>query len=192
MNTSATKVFFKQLNRQLFMEQYKDLAHVDRAFPIGFGQTISQPSLVLYMTEILELKPNHKVLEIGTGSGYQTAFLAQFANWVYTVETIEPLKKKAEERLKALNYYNIDFILGDGTYGLKDYAPYDRIIVTAAAREIPATLIEQLSPGGRLLIPVGNKDAQDLSLISKDSEGTITVSTIKPVRFVPLVGDFEI
>lgn len=192
MNTSATKVFFKQLNRQLFMEQYKDLSHVDRAFPIGYGQTISQPSLVLYMTEILELKPNHKVLEIGTGSGYQTAFLAQFANWVYTVETIEPLIKKAETRLKELNYHNIDFILGDGTYGLKDYAPYDRIIVTAAAREIPPTLIEQLSPGGRLLIPVGNKDTQDLSLISKDSEGNITVTSIEPVRFVPLVGDYEL
>ncbi|PKM55980.1 MAG: protein-L-isoaspartate(D-aspartate) O-methyltransferase [Firmicutes bacterium HGW-Firmicutes-5] len=192
MNKSPTKVFFKQLDRRLFMEQYKDLAHVDRAFPIGFGQTISQPSLVLYMTEILELKPHHKVLEIGTGSGYQTAFLAQFSNWVYTVEAIEPLMKKAEIRLKKLNYHNVSFILGDGTYGLKDQAPYDRIIVTAAAREIPPTLIEQLRPDGRLLIPVGNKDAQDLSLIIKDSEGNITVSSIEPVRFVPLVGDYEL
>jgi len=192
MNISATKVFFNQLDRRFFMEQYQELAHVNRAFPIGFGQTISQPSLVLHMTEILELKPSHKVLEIGTGSGYQTAFLAQFANWVYTVETIEPLKKKAEIRLKELNYHNIDFILGDGTYGLKDHAPYDRIIVTAAAREIPPTLIEQLSPMGRLLIPIGNRDTQDLSLITKDSEGTIAVSSIESVRFVPLVGDFEL
>jgi len=192
MHKSATKVFFEQLDRRFFMEQYKDLAHVDRAFPIGFGQTISQPTLVLYMTEILELKPNHTVLEIGTGSGYQTAFLAQFAQWVYTVETIEPLMKKAELRLRALDYHNIDFFLGDGTYGLKEHAPYDRIIVTAAAREIPPTLIEQLKPDGRLLIPVGNKDYQDLSLITKDSEGNIIISSIEPVRFVPLVGDYEL
>jgi protein-L-isoaspartate(D-aspartate) O-methyltransferase len=192
LNKSATKVFFKQLNRRFFMDQYQDLAHVDRAFSIGFGQTISQPSLVLFMTEILELKANHKVLEIGTGSGYQTAFLAQFANWVYTVETIEPLMKKAEARLKELNYLNINFYLGDGTYGLKEHAPYDRIIVTAAAREIPPSLIEQLSPGGRLLIPVGNKDAQDLSLVTKDSESNITVSSVELVRFVPLVGDYEL
>ncbi|PKM68673.1 MAG: protein-L-isoaspartate(D-aspartate) O-methyltransferase [Firmicutes bacterium HGW-Firmicutes-2] len=174
------------------MDQYQDLAHIDRAFSIGFGQTISQPSLVLFMTEILELKPNHKVLEIGTGSGYQTAFLAQFANWVYTVETIEPLMKKAEARLKELNYLNINFFLGDGTYGLKEHAPYDRIIVTAAAREIPPSLIEQLSPGGRLLIPVGNKDAQDLNLLTKDSESHITVTSVELVRFVPLVGDYEL
>ncbi|MDF1615861.1 protein-L-isoaspartate(D-aspartate) O-methyltransferase [Petrocella sp. FN5] len=192
MNKSATKTFFKQLDRRFFMEQYKDLAHVDRAFPIGFGQTISQPSLVLYMTELLELKPEHKVLEIGTGSGYQTAFLAQFSKWVYTVETIEPLMKKAETRLKELNYHNIDFVLGDGTFGLKEHAPYDRIIVTAAAREIPPLLIDQLSPNGRLLIPVGNKDSQDLSLIRKDSAGNISVSFIEPVRFVPLVGDYEL
>lgn len=192
MNKSATKVFFKQLNRRFFMDQYQDLAHIDRAFSIGFGQTISQPSLVLFMTEILELKPNHKVLEIGTGSGYQTAFLAQFANWVYTVETIEPLMKKAEARLKELNYLNINFFLGDGTYGLKEHAPYDRIIVTAAAREIPPSLIEQLSPGGRLLIPVGNKDAQDLNLLTKDSESHITVTSVELVRFVPLVGDYEL
>jgi protein-L-isoaspartate(D-aspartate) O-methyltransferase len=192
LNKSATKVFFKQLNRRFFMDQYQDLAHIDRAFSIGFGQTISQPSLVLFMTEILELKPNHKVLEIGTGSGYQTAFLAQFANWVYTVETIEPLMKKAEARLKELNYLNINFFLGDGTYGLKEHAPYDRIIVTAAAREIPPSLIEQLSPGGRLLIPVGNKDAQDLNLLTKDSESHITVTSVELVRFVPLVGDYEL
>ncbi len=185
------KRFFNALDRSYFMEINKEYAHLDSAIAIGYEQTISQPSLVLMMTEYLELDKSHRVLEIGTGTGYQTAFLAEFSAMVYTVERIEPLYVKAKQRLLALGYHNITFILGDGSIGYESSAPYDRIIVTAAANKVPHELIDQLGPNGKLIIPVGDQWLQDLLLVSKDSQQHIKMQTITQVRFVPLVGKYE-
>jgi len=183
--------FYNKLDRSLFMpDEYKKYAKVDQALPIGFEQTISQPSLVLEMTMYLDLNPACRVLEIGTGSGYQTALLAQFAKQVYTVERIEELSKKAQKRLEQMNYKNIQFKVGDGSEGWPEYAPYDRIIVTAGAGIIPRELIEQLALGGKMVIPVGEKDVQELVLIEKDEQGIITKESMGKVRFVPLVGKY--
>jgi protein-L-isoaspartate(D-aspartate) O-methyltransferase len=186
------KQFFNALDRSYFMEINKEYAHLDSAIAIGYEQTISQPSLVLMMTEYLELDKSHRVLEIGTGTGYQTAFLAEFSAMVYTIERIEPLYVKAKERLLALGYHNITYILGDGSIGYEAKAPYDRIIVTAAANKVPHELIDQLGPNGKLIIPVGDQWLQDLLLVSKDSQQHIKMQTITQVRFVPLVGKYEI
>lgn len=191
-NMNALQLFFNDLDRSFFMDINKDSARFDCAVPIGYGQTISQPSLVLFMTQKLNLKKHHKILEIGTGTGYQTAFLAEFGREVYTIERIEPLQKRASDKLTQLGYSNIHFIVDDGTYGLEDYAPFDRIIVTAAARDIPDAYLEQLAPDGILIIPVGDSAFQDLLMVVKDTEGTIHKYTLEAVRFVPLVGDYEI
>lgn len=184
--------FFHRLDRSYFMDTLKECAGIDSAFPIGYGQTISQPSLVCYMTDLLALDKCHRVLEIGTGSGYQTAFLAEFAGQVYTVECIEPLMEMAKLRLDALGYDNITFFLGDGSFGLANFAPFDRIIVTAAASRIPDELLEQLGPNGILVIPVGNPSCQELLVVTKDSNGTIQIKPIEAVRFVPLTGKYSI
>ncbi len=183
--------FQNKLDRSYFMDKNKKYADIDSPFPIGHGQTISQPSLVLNMTIMLELNKNSKVLEIGTGSGYQTAILSKFSKEVYTVERIEPLLKKAKERLKNADYDNIHYKLDDGSSGWEEYAPYDRIIATAAASKVPNELIDQLAPEGRMIIPVGPRYLQDLLLIKKDSKGKITEEVIEKVRFVPLVGKYE-
>jgi len=183
--------FFKQLDRSLFMTINKELAQIDMAFPIGYEQTISQPSLVLFMTKTLGLTKEDRVLELGTGSGYQTAFLANYSKHVYTIERIEPLQKHAKEVLDQLGYGNITYIVGDGSYGLKEYAPYDRIIVTAAVKQIPENLINQLRAGGKMIIPVGTKFMQDLVLVKKDENDNIEMVSLEAVRFVPLKGEFE-
>ncbi len=183
--------FYNELDRSYFMEEYKEHADKDSPLPIGHGQTISQPSLVLKMTLLLEIHKNCKILEIGTGSGYQTALLAKFAKEVYTVERIETLHKKAKERLKNAGYDNIYYKLDDGSIGWEEHAPYHRIIVTAAAAEIPQELTEQLAPGGRMIIPVGPRYLQDLMLVRKDEEGKITKELIEKVKFVPLIGKYE-
>ncbi len=183
--------FFKNLDRTFFIDnEYKAYAHLDNALPIGHGQTISQPSLVFSMTLRLELNKELKVLEIGTGSGYQTALLAEFVGEVYTVELIEDLSLKAKQRLEALGYTNVFYKIGDGSNGWADYQPYDRIIVTAAAEKIPDPLIEQLNPGGKMIIPVGSRSMQNIMLINKDKNGKVITKKFEPVLFVELKGEY--
>lgn len=184
--------FFTSLDRSLFLGmQYKGLAKLDRPLPIGLGQTISQPSLVLYMTQQLDLKKNQKVLEIGTGSGYQSAFLAEFCAELYTIELLAELQKQAKERLRGLGYHNIHYKVGDGSLGWAEHAPYDRIMVTAAAKRMPLPLIEQLAFGGIMIIPVGPLGWQELMQVTKDSEGNIEQKKLLDVAFVELVGKYS-
>lgn len=183
--------FAKSLDRAYFIEgRYKRFADLDSALPIGRGQTISQPSLVLAMTELLDLEKDHKVLEIGTGSGYQTVILAEFSKLVYTVERIGEFSLRAEERLKNLGYSNVAYKIGDGSQGWVENAPYDRIMVTAAAREIPLELVDQLKIAGKMVIPVGTKKGQELKLLVKEAEDRIASETKELVRFVELKGKY--
>ena len=166
-------------------------AYDNRPLPIGYGQTISQPYLVARMTELLEPKAAHRILEIGTGSGYQAAVLSPLVAQVYTIEIIEPLGNAARQRLSALGYKNVEVRVGDGYYGWPEHAPFDGIIVTAAAEHVPPPLIEQLKPGGRMVIPVGNPfQPQMLVLVTKGSKGPrdLQVRNLMPVAFVPLTG----
>lgn len=164
-------------------------AYENRPLPIGHGQTISQPYIVALMTDLLEVKPGHKVLEVGTGSGYQAAVLAEMGARVFTIEIIEPLGRTADERLKRLGYRQVQVRLGDGYYGWPEEAPFDAIIVTAAASHIPPPLVRQLKLGARMVIPVGAPFlTQHLMLVRKNAEGNVESRQILPVRFVPLVG----
>jgi len=165
-------------------------AYADRPLPIDQDQTISQPYVVAFMTEALKLKPNSKVLEIGTGSGYQAAVCAEIASEVYTIEIIEELAKSAEECLKKLGYRNVFVKAGDGYFGWEENAPYDAIIGTAAAGRVPEPLLEQLKPGGRMILPYGSPyGLQYLVLITKDDEGNLQKRSVMPVRFVPMTGE---
>ncbi|HEU0233532.1 MAG TPA: protein-L-isoaspartate(D-aspartate) O-methyltransferase [Gallionella sp.] len=165
------------------------LAYLNRPLPIGHGQTISQPFIVALMTELMKVKAGDKVLEIGTGSGYQAAVLAEMASSVYSIEIIEPLGKEAGERLKALGYRNVQTRVGDGYYGWPEAAPFDAIMVTAATSHVPPPLIKQLKPGGRMVIPLGTQFmTQYLMLVEKQTDGSLTTRQILPVRFVPLTG----
>jgi protein-L-isoaspartate(D-aspartate) O-methyltransferase len=168
-------------------EKYLDSAYSDQPLPIGEGQTISQPYIVALMTELLELKGNEKVLEIGTGSGYQAAILAELAKEVYTIEIIEPLATRAREKLSELGYQNVTVKAGDGYLGWPEAAPFDAIIVTAAPDHIPKPLIEQLKEGGRMVLPVGTH-TQELKKIVKRSGKMETIDVI-PVLFVPMTGE---
>lgn len=182
--------FFRQLDRSLFLDnEYKEDAHLNRALPIGCEQTISMPTLVYTMTEKLKLNKSLRVLEIGTGSGYQTTFLAEFSKEVYTIERIEELAVKAQERLYKQGYRNINFKIGDGSFGWAEFAPYDRIIATAGAGKVPAALVEQLAIEGRMLIPVGRKGLQDLLLITKDKSGRVNMESLGEVTFVEFKGN---
>ncbi|QTD40943.1 protein-L-isoaspartate(D-aspartate) O-methyltransferase [Sporosarcina sp. Te-1] len=193
MENQSNKIIehFKQLDRSLFMDTLQEFAYLDEAIPIGYEQTISQPSLVLEMTLALDLQKDARVLEIGTGSGYQTAMLAPFVQQVFTVERIKPLADQAKKRLQTIGFHNIEFKLDDGSSGWKEYAPYDRIIVTAAAAEIPFELTEQLAKGGKMIIPVGPPRLQELLLLEKNAGGTLTKEVLGEVRFVPLKGKYE-
>jgi len=183
--------FFDRLDRAQFIDgEMKPLAPLNRPLPIGFGQTISQPTLVREMTQMLELNERCKVLEIGTGSGYQTAFLAEFADEVYTVERIAPLSQGAKKHIEALGYDNVHFRVGDGSEGWEDNAPYDRIITTAAAGKTPQTLIDQLAPGGIMIAPVGPKGCQDLLRMRKDEDGEVHAQSLGKVVFVEMVGEY--
>jgi len=165
-------------------------AYADRPLPIGYEQTISQPYVVAFMTEALQLKSDSKVLEIGTGSGYQAAVCAEIAKEVYTIEIVEGLAKSAKERLKELGYPNVFVRFGDGFFGWKEKAPFDAIIGTAAAGRIPEPLIEQLKPGGVMILPYGTpRGFQYLVLITKDQKGKISKKNVMPVRFVPMTGE---
>ncbi len=168
-------------------EKYLDSAYSDRPLPIGEGQTISQPYIVALMTELLELKGNEKVLEIGTGSGYQAAILAELAKEVYTIEIVKPLASRARERLSELGYQNVTVKVGDGYLGWPEAAPFDAIIITAAPDHIPKPLAEQLKEGGRMVVPVGTH-TQELKKIVKKSGKTETIDVIS-VLFVPMTGE---
>jgi protein-L-isoaspartate(D-aspartate) O-methyltransferase len=175
-----------QLPRESFLSQAMyHQAYDNNALPIGQGQTISQPYIVAKMTELLELQQDSRVLEIGTGSGYQTAVLAQLVDHVYSVERIKSLQWDAKRRLKQLDFYNISTKHGDGWQGWSSKAPFDAIIVTAAAESIPQALLQQLKDGGRLLIPVGDDEQQLLKIVRHGDE--FLSSVIEMVRFVPLV-----
>ncbi len=170
-------------------DKYLDQAYADHPLPIGYGQTISQPFIVAWMTELLQLERGDKVLEIGTGSAYQAAVLAEVTDQVYTMEIIEELEKSAEERLKRLGYTQVKVKHADGYYGWEEYAPYDAIIVTCAPDHIPQPLIQQLKDGGRLVIPVGPPGGyQSLWLITKQGDQVLT-RNLGGVRFVPLTGE---
>lgn len=175
--------------RHLFIpEEARLYSYYDQPVPIGFGQTISQPYIVAFMTELLRAGSNDVVLEVGTGSGYQAAILAKLVKQVYTIEIIEGLGKEAQKRLNMLGYTNVEVMIGDGYKGWPERAPFDAIIVTAAAEHIPQPLIDQLKPGGRMVIPVGGVYAvQDLMLITKDESSKVVKESIIPVRFVPLL-----
>jgi protein-L-isoaspartate(D-aspartate) O-methyltransferase len=164
-------------------------AYDDNPLPIGHQQTISQPYIVAFMTEVLALDPNDRVLEIGTGSGYQAAVCAEIAREVFTIEIVDALAKTARLRLQKLGYRNITVKSGDGFFGWPEQAPYDAIIGTAAAGRIPPPLLEQLKPGGRMILPVENENGfQYLVLITKDADGRIERKRVLPVRFVPMTG----
>src|SRR5260370_35737184 len=164
-------------------------AYENRPLPIGYGQTISQPYIVALMTDLMMVKPTDVVLEVGTGSGYQAAILAGLARAVYTIEIVEPLGMQAQERLQRLAYKQVETKVGDGYYGWEAHAPYDAIILTAAASYVPPPLMRQLKPGGRMAIPVGAQVlTQYLLLIATSDEPTVSTKQILPVRFVPLVG----
>ena len=174
---------------EFVLPEYRDLAYRDTALPIDAGQTISQPYVVAFMTEALALERDDTVLEVGTGSGYQAAVLAEIVRSVYSIEIIVQLARSARARLERLGYDNITVVAGDGYYGLPAEAPSDPIIVTAAAAHIPPPLLEQLAPGGRMIIPVGPVYAvQTLILVEKTSDGEITTRQLLPVRFVPMTG----
>jgi len=179
-----------EVPRHLFVPpEYAQLAYENRPLPIGEGQTISQPYIVAIMTDLLNIEPTDIVLEVGTGSGYQAAVLAELAKQVYSVEIIPTLQKSAAERLKDLGYTNIETRLADGYYGWKEHAPFDAIMVTAAAGQIPPPLIKQLKPGGRMIIPVGGAFlTQYLMLVEKRADGTVATRQMLPVSFVPLTG----
>ncbi|MFQ6677316.1 MAG: protein-L-isoaspartate(D-aspartate) O-methyltransferase [Fidelibacterota bacterium] len=178
----------ERVPRHLFVEKkYQSIAYDDRPLPIGYDQTISQPYIVGYMTDQLNVMPHHIVLEIGTGCGYQTAILSELASKVYSVERIPELAKSVQPRLHELGYKNVDVILGNGWNGHQKEAPYDRIMVTAGAKKIPEPLLEQLACGGRMVIPVGRMTFnQFLKIVRKDSYGNISTETTLPVRFVKL------
>ena len=164
----------------------RSLAYADRPLPIGYGQTISQPFIVALMTDLLAPEPDHLVLEIGTGSGYQAAVLAPLVKRVCTMEIIEPLAIAAAGRLKALGNGNVEVRSGDGYHGWPECGPFDGIVVTAAATHVPPPLVQQLKPGGRLVIPVGQAFAvQQLVMVQKDLDGQVTTRQLLPVRFVP-------
>jgi len=183
--------FFRALDRRLFLpDEQKPYAYVDGPLPIGHEQTISQPSLVLEMTDRLDINSECRVLEIGTGSGYQTAFLAEFSREVYTVERIPALAEAARERLDRLEYTNIFYRIGDGSEGWPENAPFDRIIVTAAAGSMPDDLVTQLAPGGIMIVPIGPPGYQRLTRITRDPDGRVSMESLFDVAFVEMRGKY--
>ena len=191
MDDKAVIEYYRHLDRSYFIEnENKRWAGLDEPLPIGYGQTISQPSLVLAMTCQLDLKMTDRVLEIGTGSGYQTALLAKFASEVFTVERITELAEKAMARLTQLGFTNIRSKVGDGSFGWLENSPFDKIMVTAAAARVPEELISQLGPGGRMVIPVGSPGLQDLLLVTRGEDGRIDIKSLEKVVFVELKGSY--
>jgi protein-L-isoaspartate(D-aspartate) O-methyltransferase len=191
VNDLAVLNAIDQTPRHLFVPTgVRHRAYEDSALPIGSGQTISQPSIHARYLELLKLKGNEKVLEIGTGSGYQTALLSRLASQVFSIERIPELLDKARETIRQIGARNISFLLGDGTLGWRQYAPYDAILVGAGAPEVPKTYHEQLTEGGRILIPLGDKEEQTLFMFARRGD-ELEKTEIAPVRFVPLVGKYS-
>lgn len=187
---TRTLAAIEKVPRDLFVSQpFLDQAYENRALPIGRGQTISQPLVVAMMTQALEVGERMKVLEIGTGSGYQSAVLAQMCRRLYTIERHKPLLKEAEDRFKRLRIHNVTAKPGDGSRGWPEQAPFQRIMVTAAAHDIPPVLVSQLAVGGIMVLPLGEAHAleQDLVKITKQADGDLHIDHLGPVRFVPLV-----
>ena len=184
---ASVKEAMARVPRHLYVPQAQQpYAYENRPLPIGHGQTISQPYIVALMTDLLQLRKDDRVLEIGTGSGYQAAVLAELVRSVYTIEIVEPLAVEARERLARLGYRNVEVRLGDGYQGWELHAPFDAIMVTAGADEVPPPLLRQLRPGGRMVIPVGPAHSiQYLTLIEKQADGSIRSRRVAPVRFVP-------
>ena len=183
----------REVPRHLFVPGYlQGVAHADRPLPIGHGQTISQPYIVAFMTEALAVKPGAKVLEIGTGSGYQAAVLSELTPKVFTIEIIHPLGEQARKRLHKLRYNTVKVRIGDGYFGWPEEAPFDGIIVTCAAGHVPPPLIEQLRPGGRMVIPVGGTfQVQRLMVVTKNESGAVQTEELLPVLFVPMTGTIQ-
>ncbi|MGR9073897.1 MAG: protein-L-isoaspartate(D-aspartate) O-methyltransferase [Gammaproteobacteria bacterium] len=189
LSDNVIQALLKVPRHEFVPENQKPYAYENRPLPIGHGQTISQPYIVAIMTDLLKLDMRDRVLEIGTGSAYQAAILGEIAAQVYTIEIIEPLGSAAGEKLKRLGYANVHSKIGDGYYGWESEAPFDAIVVTAAASHIPPPLIRQLKPGGRMVIPVGDLfTVQQLLLVTKDLNGKVKTRQMLPVRFVPLTG----
>jgi len=179
----------QKVERHLFVSsQFRHLAYADSPLPIGFGQTISQPYIVGLMTQLLDIDSESKVLEIGTGSGYQAAILGELCKEVYSIEIVEGLAQKAQKTIEALNYDNLYLKLGDGYQGWKEHAPFDAIIVTCSPRKIPQPLIDQLGENGTMVIPIGAKNVKSLVLLKK-VDGRLVRKDIIPVRFVPMIDD---
>jgi len=187
-NKEVIRAMLKVPRHRFVPEELIEKAYDDMALPIGEGQTISQPYMVAIMTELLEPEYNHKVLEIGTGSGYQAAVLAEIVKEVYTIERVASLSERARQRVRELGYENIFFKVGDGTLGWPEEAPFDRIIITAGAPEIPDTLISQLAEGGIIVAPVGSRYSQVLIKGVKKKSFLETINSV-PCVFVPLVGE---
>jgi protein-L-isoaspartate(D-aspartate) O-methyltransferase len=189
-NTRVLEAMDRIPRHRFAPEHLRDLAYADTPAPIGHDQTISQPYIVALMTQAAHLQPESRVLDIGTGSGYQAAVLAELCKEVYSIEILKPLAESAQERLSSLGYKNITVRVGDGYRGWPEKAPFDAIIVAAAPDHVPQPLVDQLAPGGRLVIPVGGF-AQKLLVIEKQKDGTIHRQSIAPVRFVPMQGEAE-
>ncbi len=190
LDPSVMKAMASVPRHEFVPPEQKSYAYLNRPLPIGYGQTISQPYIVAIMTDLLQTDPKDKVLEVGTGSAYQAAILAELVSSVYTLEIIDSLAEKAKSLVAMQNYKNIHVKHADGYYGWEEYAPYDAIIVTAAASHIPPPLLRQLKPGGNMVIPVGSRFlTQELLLIHKSENGEITTRQIMPVIFVPLTGN---
>jgi protein-L-isoaspartate(D-aspartate) O-methyltransferase len=178
----------RKVPRHLFVpEKYRAFSYRDHPLPIGQGQTISQPYIVAFMTEALDLKPDEKVLEIGTGSGYQAAILAELVKEVYTIEIVEKLGKRAQRTLEILGYKNIHVKIGDGYKGWPEKAPFDAVIVTCAPEQIPEALVQQLNDGGRMIIPVGKAGAIQELVRAVKKKGKLKKKEVMRVRFVPMV-----
>ncbi len=190
LNPLVMKALGQVPRHEFVPDSQKPVAYENRPLPIGHGQTISQPYIVAVMTDLLKVNPEDKVLEVGTGSAYQAAILSELVDSVYSIEIIKPLSEQATERLHRLGYKNVHVKTGDGYYGWSEHAPFDVIIVTAAASHIPPPLIKQLKPGGRMVIPVGSRFmTQELLLIHKKLNGKLMTRQVLPVLFVPLTGD---
>ena len=180
-----------EVPRHLFVDPaFRADAYADRPVPIGEGQTMTQPYIAARMTELLDIQPEDRILEIGTGSGYESAVLSSLARHVYSIEILPDISRRAQERLRALGCTNVSFRVGDGYRGWPDAAPFDGIIVTAAPRQIPPALLDELAPNGRMVIPVGDF-FQELKVFARDSKGEVSETSVLPVRFVPMSGEAE-
>lgn len=192
ISVAVLEAMAKVARHEFVPAEIRYAAYDDNALPIGHGQTISQPYIVALMTQLLQPQPDHRILEIGTGSGYQAAVLSTLVQKIHSIEIVPALAEAAAQRLRRLGYANVEVHCADGRLGWPQAAPYDGIIVTAAPEQVPPALIEQLVPGGRLVIPLGSHyGAQDLCVLEKDGRGEVEVRKVLPVAFVPLVAEAE-